>query len=303
MWTAPVLDVCHEPAPVEQVPLKLQRSSFFTRFGFGRFFSAFDTHHFITHQHSSTLHHQKSDVHHWIIIVHPPKNNENSHGTQPPWPQRTALLPVLRSRSDPQLAAALLAAARIELLPTARPKFGIWTMNHGFNGWRALLCFICNFDCYWLQMIVVTCSEITVRVCPDMWKGAQFTAIWMGKEIINHINHGCLGLYNVISCWTNNLNGKEKLRTQCLSAILECGHPTKNHWLWTRSDMTEYGTFYAATAIWSWNLAQSTEWTIHCPECTRVGRCWSPWIKDFLCQRLESLEVMGSLCQVAISLG
>jgi hypothetical protein len=50
-----------------------------------------------------------------------------------------------------------LAAARIELLPTARPKFGIWTMNHGFNGWRALLCFICNFDCYWLQMIVVTC--------------------------------------------------------------------------------------------------------------------------------------------------
>lgn len=88
-------------------------------------------------------------------------------------------------------------------------------------------------------------------------------------------------IYIYVSSWTNNLNGKEKLRTQCLSAILECGHPTKSHWLWTRSDMTEYGTFYAATAIWSWNVAQPTEWTLR-PECTRVGRCWSPWIKDFL---------------------
>lgn len=110
------------------------------------FFSAFDTHHFITHQHSSTSHHQKSDVHHCSST----KKWWKSHGTQPPWPQRTALLPVLRSRGDPQLAAALLAAAGIELLPTARPKFGIWTMNHGFHGWRALWCFICNFDRYWL---------------------------------------------------------------------------------------------------------------------------------------------------------
>ena len=171
MWTAPVLDVCHEPAPVEQVPLKLQKSSFFTRFGFGRFFSAFDTHHFITHQHSSTLHHQKSDVHHCSST----KKWWKSHGTQPPWPQRTALLPVLRSRGDPQLAAALLAAAGIELLPTARPKFGIWTMNHGFHGWRALLCFICNF---WSLLIINDCSYLFGNYCQGLPRHVEGAPIY-----------------------------------------------------------------------------------------------------------------------------
>ena len=144
---------------------------------------------------------------------------------------------------------------------------------------EALFAILFVNDCRWLMMIRVTCSEITIRVCPDMWKSPQFTAIWMGKEIINHINyinHGCLGLYILF------LDKQPKQQRELGNTMFKrpsriwtphekplASNPINRIWHMLCSHLIlKFGTI---CAIWQ-NM------TLHCPECTRVGKCWSPGI-------------------------